>query len=588
MECSIRRHLLKGEKDFPQIGTRATKAELECVEKWCDIHYFPLLTEKDWKDRFEKVLDEGELKDSQKRHTRSCLIRFLTDIKTAGYVLPESLEKKLDSSVTFLNRRYPPLVVDLRGWQESKPKKQHSRQIALSFQPEDYLEEYRQKYPDATDEQRLKLIKIELARIKKSWEEIVRYSLTQGVTQGTLDYMSPFLFRLLGYYYEQNKDLESVSLEVLIPVISTQIDFDDYDNYSDYYLNKGKAEASANKSAKNLIKFLINFIDNYSPHVGRESKKGYADALIFVAKYLYREITDTLLYKKYEDIAIITALKAYKCGLPKDPPRDKTIPLTLTQVWQILEVQKMYADDQREYSKSAKHSKIQTKKRKSRNIAIDMQRLIVLCFLSAIPPLRARTLAKLRIGKTLKYGLFRDGVFIPKDKMKDPSQALYYFDMKDIDYKTGKTYGDYCTAIPNYKFKDGSSFYDYLNSWIDTWRQHLLKHGQKHNYLFVYLEEGREEDTETETVKHHLAGDPISPTGFECICRGIMKRFTGAEIRPHIFRSICRTHYATIGASKQVMDALAHFMQHSSSIADGNYDRRTSQQRAQPIIDFLS
>ena len=209
-------------------------------------------------------------------------------------------------------------------------------------------------------------------------------------------------------------------------------------------------------------------------------------------------------------------------------------------------------------------------------------------FLIGIPPLRVRTLAELRIGETIKNGVFENGVFTPKEKMQDPTQAVYYFDMKPKDYKTGKIYGDYCVEIPNYRYQDGSYFYDYLDSWLCTWRQELLKNGQSHNYLFVRIRASKETDNLTKEERHYLPGDPVSSRVFQYIFSSLTKKFTGARIGPHIFRAIWRTHYASIGASKEVMDALAYFMQHSSPIADEVYDRRTSGQRCQPLIDFLN
>ena len=263
--------------------------------------------------------------------------------------------------------------------------------------------------------------------------------------------------------------------------------------------------------------------------------------------------------------------------LPKEPPKFKELPLTLKDVRTVLETYKQHIDDPARYHKRSNGNVYKTK-RPRKFTAQDLQRFLMLGVLCVVPPLRRRTLAQLEFGRTLVHGIETESGFIPKDKMQNPSEALYYYDMLPDDYKTGKIYGNYFVALPNYYFQDGSCFYDYLNKWLyEGYREELLEHGQSHQCLFVRAYGNKKGD---------LKGDPLPYECYTTVIAELIQKFTGIKIRPQIFRVIYRTHYVNIGAPPDVLDALAFFMQHSPETAAKVYTRRSLSEKLAPFQRF--
>jgi hypothetical protein len=344
-----------------------------------------------------------------------------------------------------------------------------------------------------------------------------------------------------------------------------------------YYEAKGRLDAEAEKTAEDVVSFLLDFFDNYGHLYAKETKIFYIKALLNLAKFLYRRITCKTKSPNYQDIEVICALHAFSAELPKEPPKFKELPLTLKEVRKVLETYKQHIDNPARFHKKS-NGKVCKEKRPIKFTAGDLQRLVMLGLISVVPPLRRRTLGQLEFGRTLVHGIETESGFIPKDQMPNPSEALYYYDMLPDDYKTGKTYGNYFVALPNYYFQDGSCFYDYLDKWLyGGYREKLLKHGQTHQYLFVRTYANKKGD---------LKGDPLPYECYSTVIAQLIQKFTGIKIRPQIFRVIYRTHYVNIGAPPDVLDALAFFMQHSPETAAKVYTRRSLSEKLAPFQRF--
>jgi hypothetical protein len=115
--------------------------------------------------------------------------------------------------------------------------------------------------------------------------------------------------------------------------------------------------------------------------------------------------------------------------------------------------------------KTHKDGKYQ-RKRSLLTQAKSLQRFVLLGLFALVPPSRQRVIRELELGRTLKYGIFEHGRFIPFEKMANPSEAKYYVHLQPEDYKTGDSYGEWLGEFPNTEFPDGSKFYDYLNRWL--------------------------------------------------------------------------------------------------------------------------
>ncbi|MFN9175712.1 MAG: hypothetical protein ACK58N_14735 [Synechocystis sp.] len=385
---------------------------------------------------------------------------------------------------------------------------------------------------------------------------------------------------LLGWLFKQTEDLAKVSLTKLIPVINIRISMYEFKDANEYFISKGKLEDEIEAAAEYVVDFLLEYFENYNPNYGSASKKLYITALINLAKYLYQKINRKTKCSNFQDIPIIESLRGLRGDLPKPPLRPKKVPLTLDVLVGYLEHFKVDLDYL--YNESINNEGYLIKvERKLTSIAHDMQRFLMLCMLVLVHPLRRRSLAELQWGKTLVKGIkTKEGNFIRQEKMADPSQALYYYDMLPEEYKTGDTYGHYCVALPNHRFQDGTRFYDYLEKYLfGGYRQALLRHGQDHQYLFVRINDIPKWDGK--------AGDPISWDSYSDVIYDFSKKITGVGISPKKFRTIYRTYYVNLGAPPNVLAGLAYCMQHSPETAAKVYTWQTLSEKLDPFIKFF-
>lgn len=581
IETTIRRFLIKSD-DFSINGTRATKSEIAEFEKLIGEQRLPHLTLEQWQTKLNKALNDSGLTKKQQRSYRCYGTRFINYLGDLGYllVLSPPNESSSASNSSVIKRSKPDLVVEksLRNRTQTKQKKQPS--IRLQFKATDYLENYRSLYPKLTDAELLVMIQRELDRLKKQFNEFQDYlahrtknPLRLTSQENTLE----FIKRLLGWLFYRTQNLALVKLEALIPVIDKRIDLHDFQSIQDYYQAKGRLDTEAEKAGDKVIEFLLDYFEHYGPHYSKKTKLFNIYALINLSKFLYRRITCKTKSSNYQDIEVITTLNAFAAELPKEPPKFKDLPLTLDNVRKILEAYKQHIDDPYQYY-TGRNKKVYKRKRLQKYIAQDLQRFLMLAFLCVVPPLRRRTLAELELGRTLVHGIETESGFIPRDKMSNPAEALYYYDMLPDDYKTGKTYGNYFVSLPNYRFQDGSYFYDYLNKWLyEGYRETLLVNGQTHQCLFVRV---------NNIGKGKLVGDPIKIEAYTIIIANLIKKFAGIQVRPHIFRAIYRTHYVNIGAPPDVLESLAFFMQHSPETAAKVYTRQSLNEKLAPFKRF--
>jgi hypothetical protein len=581
IETTVRRFLAKPD-GFSINGTRATKSELANFEEWLKTKSLPHLTWEQWQTRLDDVLTQSELTKTQQRSYRCYATRFINHLGDLGYLLvltpPEP--SSVSTKNLIIKRKKPDFVVEKSQHNRPKPKQIQQRKIILSFTATDYLEVYQSLYPELTEAARLTIIQNELDRLDKQLKEFQNYlakrtkdPLRLATQEKTLEHIK----RLLGWRFNRTQNLALITLESLIPMVDKRVSLHNFQSLQAYYEAKGRLDAEAEKTAEDVVSFLLDFFDNYGHLYARETKLFYINALLNLAKFLYQRITCKTKSPNYQDIEVICALHAFSVELSKEPPKFKELPLTLKDVRTVLETYKQHIDDPACFHKQS-NGKFCKEKRPIKFTAGDLQRLVMLGLISVVPPLRRRTLGQLEFGRTLVHGIETESGFIPKDKMPNPSEALYYYDMLPDDYKTGKTYGNYFVVLPNYYFQDGSCFYDYLDKWLyEGYRQELLEHGQTHQYLFVRVYANKKGD---------LKGDPLPYESYTNIIAQLTQKFTGIKIRPQIFRVIYRTHYVNIGAPPDVLDALAFFMQHSPETAAKVYTRRSLSEKLAPFQRF--
>ena len=563
-------------------GTRATKSELVNFEQWIKKEALPHLTREEWETKIDEVLADGELTKAQQRSHRCFGLKLINHTENLGYlaVLTPSNESDSVAKNSVIKRRKPELVVDKYLHHRPESERKCQRKMILSLNATDLFEDHPFLYPELTDVKRLEMIQAELDRLDKELQEFQYYlahrtkePLRLASQEKTLEIIQ----RLLGWYLHRNQNLVLLKLESLIPVVDKKINIHTFQSLQDYYETKGRLEAEAEKAAEYVLELLIDFFDDYGTDYASNTKSFYIRSLVNLAKFLYRKITCKTINSNYQDVEVIRALNTFSTDLPKSPLKFQDLPLNLNDVRKILETHKQHVDDLNLYC-TRKDGTAYTQTRLQKHIAQDLQRFLMLAFLCVVPPLRRRSLAELELGRTLVHGMETESGFIPREKMSNPAEAIFYYDMLPDDYKTGKTYGHYFVSIPNYRFKDGSYFYDYLNKWLyEGYREKLLLNGQIHQHLFV-----RRKNNE----KGSLCGDPISDKSYSSVIAELTEKFSGIKIRPQMFRAIYRTHYVNIGALPDVLEALAFFMQHSSETAAKVYTRQSLSEKLAPFKRF--
>lgn len=508
----------------------------------------------------EKVFNNNTLTSTNKRHQRKVLSDFIKWLK-----VPEAIkEKKSKSKLTpvFVREK----VVDRSLIYEHRQKTvRSSPKVILSLSEADY-------------QGNKEKISKEIKRIKTELEEYEDFLLTGYLTfkkirKDTASIRIKHLKTLYGWLYTYKKiPLEQIGFDYLIKVFDLNIDIEDFDNVNDFYIAKGKLESQAKKEAQNTVSILEEFFNNYgSKDRSNSSKTLYIYALVILAKFLYKDITDVNWAENYEDIPVVRRLRIY--SRQKTTPNNQKIKpelMTWDIVIKVLEEMRRRAD--LVFCKSKSQNCLKKSKRKKHHIAADLQRFLCLGLMTLIPPSRSRVIRELLLQDTFKHGLFIGNSFIPKDKLDDPKTAKYYIHLQPKDYKTGESYGEWRGEFPDVKFKDGKTFYSYLDRWIYQGEREIFLKDKEHDFLFLQI----------------ISGKPYLPDSFCQFIKAIFNSATGEKVSPHKLRAIFRTYLVNKGASEVELESAAYWMRHSSKTAKEIYTKQTLDEKLTPGVAIAS
>ena len=483
-------------------------------------------------------------------------------------------EKNQETKSLYRIKNNPTRYIDKSHLQKLNKTRKAKQQIQLRLNPEWYLADYQIKYSHNTDELIISIIEDQLTRIKKELENFKQFCFNYITKiEATLDTFLGDIKRLLGWLYLQEQNLARISLTNLVPVFDTNLKIDDFEDLEEYALAKEKCKYNSKKAAKNIREFLTFFFTEYQV-VNLKTQKNYIFSLITLAKYLYRDITDDEEVENYEDIVIIQNLRNFSHKLTQKTPcsvKTKSLKFTWNELLIIREQLQQEASLNYSYSK-VKNGGAHRYARPKSAIAVSKMRFLIFCFLTLIPPDRARTIRELQIGETLKHGIKTQEGFISRENLLDSANAKYYIHLQEKDYKTGKIYGEFWGELPNYKFKDNTLFYDYLTDWIyGEWRKILLRN-ETHNYCFC----------QSRTSKPH------SQSSFHWLVAHTFKNKTGIKMGTHQFRDIFCTHLEEINAPAEVRASAAYWMKHSEQIAKKVYTVVDLQAKLAPAFDFMN
>ncbi len=454
--------------------------------------------------------------------------------------------------------------------------------IRLSIQATDYLENYQQDSLEINEKILTETIQKELDRIQLQVKEF-NYFLRDTCREITAESLNLLrIWIILGWLHSVKKiPLSQLSLESIIEVVELNPASRQFSTYNDYLLAKARAREEALKIGNGTVEMLKEFFSHRPTPISLRTKQIYIEAVINLAKFLYRKQTDETVALNYEDIPVVQSLKVFsnKIGKQrKDVPmaiffEEKYVPWEV--ILTVLEKLRFEADLETRTSRS-QEGKIRQEKRPKTSIAKSFMKFLLLAMFVLIPPLRQRTYRELELDRTFKYGMFESrNRFIPASKMAEPEKAQWYIDLLPADYKTGKAYGDWNAPFPNVKFPDGKTFYEYIDRWLyrgyqgedgtwHGWREVLCPN---HNYIFFKERLGEQLDTNTLASK----------------IKNIFLRWTGTPTTPHALRHIYRTYIddPRTKATDAERQSVAFWMQHDEKTAAKEYSHQTCQNKLQ-------
>jgi len=266
------------------------------------------------------------------------------------------------------------------------------------------------------------------------------------------------------------------------------------------------------------------------------SEMKFITAWLLIAKYLHHKNSNK---KQYKDIEIIEELRELSNSISK---RDKIAPRVADESKKWIDWN-IYLAAVEQLKQECAPKGVDGNKRTDTAIASSYQRYLIAAFFAYMPPDRSRTIRELELGRTL---------------VKEGDE--WFIKLSPDDYKTGKTYGEQVTKVPEI-------IYPQLEEWMNKWRKVFLP---THNFLFAQKD-----------------GSILTRSVFSSTFRHAMYRLTGKAVNPHLVRSMAITHFFRSGATNEQMDSLAVGMKHSGKAQDSDYDRRTQQEKVKPALDMM-
>jgi len=380
--------------------------------------------------------------------------------------------------------------------------------------------------------------------------------------------------------YDQTP-LTELSLACIVPYVRMKYDLLDFipDDEADLdgniliqeMISIRKAMRAAEAKAQEMEAMFTRYHQGYGRGTKASTLVTEIDGLISIAKFLYRKDTKyPTSSNAFSDIPAVMTLKRIQTQLrmqakqetPLVPFVERSVPWE--RVPELLEGLKRYTEWE-VYTTPGKSPRT----RRDQVIAIDVQRLLMALFFTAIPPRRPRVIRELQVREatakervnTLERGLIEPGRgFIPERMLADKQQARWIMRLRD--YKTHKTYGDQDIEVFDYVFADGTRFYTYLDLWLNRYRKLFNPVG---DHLFVT------------TTKRIQMGERIGDSSFGDTVRRMTAKVLGVAITPREFRSMYVTHImGRNDLSENERRAIAWAMGHSLDMQEGTYDKTTS------------
>lgn len=406
--------------------------------------------------------------------------------------------------------------------------------------------------------------------------------------------------QMLGYCHRvQGVLLAELRLNHLIPFVQlcyTEQDFADNptfvvnsDNQFKYpeqveshlALVEGRAQRHILQKAVDVLSWLdayFKWLDQGRLAVGdpngyaNGTKLLYIDALIKITEYVYSSQTFS---KTFLDITIIEKLREKLSEFPPNRRQQKARVgarcLTWEEAIEVVENQREKADQRYILSfPNWQDGKFYPIKRRVKGIAHSIQVALILLLMTVIPSDRQQTYRRLQFLETLKVDEKVDGVFllcgnfvhgelIPKSKLENPEQARWWLAV--YEFKTEEDYGPFWYPLPNQRFIDGKTLYEYLEMWFfgledvegkwtqyysgkdATWQGYVDEKGERHGWRDALAPEHNCAFSGPKSCQ------PLTIGTFTYLVKGVFIRFTPdlergkvVPVTPQSFRTMLATY----------------------------------------------
>lgn len=314
-----------------------------------------------------------------------------------------------------------------------------------------------------------------------------------------------------------------------------------------------------------MINAYMDFLDNHTPF----SKITYLDVLLSIARFTYRQEIGSDDFPEDKDIPIIRNISKLKLELRKqaaqqEPPvphEAKSVP------WEVaLKVlEKLRLLYEQKYTFDRHTQKLTTNKRTIYALATDLQNFLSVAITMARPPLRSSNYCDLEMGRSLLYGLYDNGRFIPRDELSDPSLGKWYIYIIESKSKIKK---EYLGEILNLEFPDGKTLYGYINEWLNWGRE---SHGKvKHNFFF----------------RGCANLQPIDYNEWRNRFVYAFNRHANVPVTPHELRKMYVTFMKRKQANEAILDGAAIAQQHTRRTQSLHYDKLSYWEKMLPALEF--
>lgn len=402
-------------------------------------------------------------------------------------------------------------------------------------------------------------------------KDIEYYKESRKISDGSLRKEISMIYRYLGWLHRyENIPLSELRLDSIIQYTDVVIfdinslflvEEENIKNFVRKYKEQYKNSESIADENIAQIRRHVDFVKQ--SNVTKNTLLIFLDCVLEVIKFIYKDTLKADISIK--EIPIVKRLNRLNKEIQNDDYKNKGIDYchkmpTFEEIEKVLEILLNNANATHQILRKTINPVKDVSKSKH------LQKFLAVALCTVMPTDRARTYYELELGRTLVLGSYdyRFKKFTPKAEMSNPEDAIWYIHLMPEDYKTGHIYGEIWDDIPNHKFSDGSLLYNYIDLWINKYRE--TKGKCNHNYFF-------RGDIDYKPCNSYDWGNYIVT---------IFIHHLNIPCRPNTLRHAYVTHLRNTGASEEVKKAAAVRMKHSIKMANEIYNEQTREDMTRP------